>query len=73
MEPSTLNELFFGAMDRAAARPAVMRRKHAGHWEDISGATLLDRVHDLSLGLRELGVRPETGWRFSPRTGPNGP
>ncbi len=56
-EPSTLNELFFGAMDRAAARPVIMRRKHAGQWESISGAALLERVHDLSLGLRELGVR----------------
>ncbi len=57
-EPTTLNELFFGAMDRAAARPVVMRRKHAGQWESISGAALLERVHDLSLGLRELGVKP---------------
>ncbi len=57
-EPGTLNELFFGAMDRAAARPVVMRRKHAGQWESISGAALLERVQDLSLGLRELGVKP---------------
>jgi long-chain acyl-CoA synthetase len=57
-EPTNLNQLFFDAMDRAADRPAVMRRKDAGRWEDISGAALLERVQDLSLGLRELGVRP---------------
>jgi long-chain acyl-CoA synthetase len=56
-EPTNLNQLFFDAMDRAADRPVVMRRKDAGRWEDISGAALLERVHDLSLGLRELGVR----------------
>jgi long-chain acyl-CoA synthetase len=58
-EPTNLNQLFFGAMDRAARRPVVMRRKQAGRWEDISGASLLDQVHDLSLGLRDLGVRPK--------------
>jgi long-chain acyl-CoA synthetase len=57
-EPTNLNQLFFDAMDRAGDRPAVMRRKDAGRWEDISGAALLERVQDLSLGLRELGVRP---------------
>jgi long-chain acyl-CoA synthetase len=57
-EPRTLNELFFGAMDRLAARPAVLRRKHMGRWEDISGSAMLERVHDVSLGLRDLGVGP---------------
>ena len=56
-EPVNLNQLFFGAMDRAANRPVVMRRKQGERWEDISGAELLNRVNDLSLGLRELGVR----------------
>src|SRR5262245_66239177 len=56
-EPVNLNQLFFGAMDRAANRPVVMRRKQGARWEDISGAELLNRVNDLSLGLRELGLR----------------
>ncbi|HLQ22705.1 MAG TPA: AMP-binding protein, partial [Gemmatimonadales bacterium] len=55
-DPRTLNELFFGAMDRQALEPAVLRRKHAGRWEDISGAAVLERVQDVSLGLRDLGV-----------------
>lgn len=55
-DPRTLNELFFGAMDRLAAKPAVLRRKTAGRWEDISGSAMLARVHDVSLGLRDLGV-----------------
>jgi long-chain acyl-CoA synthetase len=55
-EPGTLNQLFFGAMDRAAARPVVLRYKHGDHWEAVSGAAFLERVHDVSLGLRELGI-----------------
>ncbi len=55
-DPRTLNELFFGAMDRLAAKPAVLRRKNAGRWEDVSGSAMLARVHDVSLGLRDLGV-----------------
>jgi long-chain acyl-CoA synthetase len=55
-DPRTLNELFFGAMDRLATRPAVLRRKNAGRWEETSGSAMLARVHDVSLGLRDLGV-----------------
>ncbi|HEY6947366.1 MAG TPA: long-chain fatty acid--CoA ligase [Gemmatimonadales bacterium] len=55
-DPRTLNELFLDAMDRLAAKPAVLRRKNAGRWEDISGSAMLARVHDVSLGLRDLGV-----------------
>ncbi len=55
-DPRTLNELFFGAMDRQALKPAVLRRKSTGRWEDISGAAVLERVQDVSLGLRDLGV-----------------
>jgi long-chain acyl-CoA synthetase len=58
-DPVNLNQLFLGAMDRARDRPVVMRRKNAGGWEDIGGAELLDRVNDVSLGLRELGVQPK--------------
>jgi long-chain acyl-CoA synthetase len=57
-DPRTLNDLFFGAMDRLGGRAAVLRRKHMGRWEDISGSAMLERVHDVSLGLRDLGVGP---------------
>jgi long-chain acyl-CoA synthetase len=57
-EPLTLNDLFFGAMDRLGSRAAVLRRKHMGRWEDISGSAMLERVHDVSLGLRDLGIGP---------------
>ncbi|HEU4699703.1 MAG TPA: long-chain fatty acid--CoA ligase [Gemmatimonadales bacterium] len=55
---TTLNELFFGAMDRFATRPVALRAKLAGRWVGISYAELLERVHALSIGLRELGVAP---------------
>jgi long-chain acyl-CoA synthetase len=57
-DPRTLTELFFGAMDRAAARPVVLRYKRRDAWEGISGAAVLERVHDASLGLCELGIGP---------------
>jgi long-chain acyl-CoA synthetase len=57
-DPRTLTELFFGAMDRAAARPVVLRYKRRDAWEGISGAAVLERVHDVSLGLCELGIGP---------------
>ena len=57
-DPLTLNDLFFGAMDRLGSRAAVLRRKHMGRWEDISGSAMLERVHDVSLGLRDLGIGP---------------
>jgi long-chain acyl-CoA synthetase len=56
--PRTLTELFFGAMDRMADCPVVMRAKRSGAWIDISGRDLLDQVHDFSLGLIELGIHP---------------
>src|SRR5262249_17362303 len=57
-DPRTLTELFFGAMDRAAARPVVLRYKRRDAWEGVSGAAVLERVQDVSLGLCELGVAP---------------
>jgi long-chain acyl-CoA synthetase len=55
--PSTLNELFFGAMDRWRERPAVMRVKRGGTWQPLSYADLLQQVRHVSLGLGTLGVR----------------
>ena len=55
--PGTLNELFFGAMDRWRERPAVMRVKRGGTWQPLSYADLLQQVRHVSLGLGTLGVR----------------
>ncbi len=54
--PATLNELFFGAMDTFAARPAALRTKLGGTWTDISYHDLLERVQATAAGLRELGI-----------------
>ena len=54
--PRTLNELFFGAMDRSAARPVAMRVKRGGTWVALSFADLLSQVQAFSIGLHELGV-----------------
>ncbi len=54
----TLNELYFGAMERFGSRPIAMRAKRNGAWYDLSYRDLADRVQDLSLGLLELGIHP---------------
>ena len=54
--PRTLNELFFGAMDRSATRPVAMRVKRGGTWVALSFADLLAQVQAFSIGLHELGV-----------------
>ena len=35
----------------------ALRAKRGGRWTDLGYRELSDRVHDLSVGLRELGVR----------------
>jgi long-chain acyl-CoA synthetase len=54
--PTTLNELFLGALDRYAARPVAMRVKRDGTWRDISYAEVREQVLAIAFGLRELGV-----------------
>ncbi len=54
--PRTLNELFFGAIDRFADRPVAMRAKVSGAWTTLSYAELRERVRAMAAGLRELGV-----------------
>ena len=54
----TLNELLFGALDRAGSRPVAMRAKRGGEWYQLSYPELSDRIQDLSLGLLELGIKP---------------
>jgi long-chain acyl-CoA synthetase len=54
--PRTLNEIFFGALDRFGARPVALRSKSAGSWVPVSYAELEARVHAVAAGLRGLGV-----------------
>lgn len=57
-EPQTLNELFFGAMDRYASRPVAMRVKRDNRWVDFSFTDTNQKVQQLAAGLRELGIQP---------------
>jgi long-chain acyl-CoA synthetase len=57
-EPTTLNELFFGAVDRFGQRPVVMRVKRDGRWQDISYTEARQQIEWFAAGLRELGVQP---------------
>jgi long-chain acyl-CoA synthetase len=54
--PRTLNDIFFGAIDRFKDRPTVMRHKQDGAWRPISYLELYARVRDASFGLRALGI-----------------
>ena len=54
--PTTLNEIYFGALDRFLQRPVVMRRKIDGRWTDLSYRALADQVRDTAFGLTALGV-----------------
>src|SRR5207237_3723655 len=54
----TLNELYFGALERFGSRPVAVRAKRGGAWYQLSYRELADRVQDLSLGLLELGMHP---------------
>jgi long-chain acyl-CoA synthetase len=58
MTPTTLTALFFDAVDRYAGHPAAFRYKADGVWRSVTHREAEDRVRGLSLGLRELGVRP---------------
>jgi long-chain acyl-CoA synthetase len=56
--PRTLNDLYFGALERFGSQPVAMRAKRDGQWTELSYGALADRVQNLSLGLLELGIRP---------------
>jgi long-chain acyl-CoA synthetase len=58
MTPTTLTALFFDAVDRYAGHPAAFRYKANGGWRAVTHREAEDRVRALSLGLRELGLRP---------------
>jgi long-chain acyl-CoA synthetase len=55
--PHTLNDIFFGAIERWHSRPVALRVKRDGAWAATSYAGLLEDVRTLSLGLGALGVR----------------
>jgi len=54
----TLTRLFFDALERHRTLPAAYRHKVDGRWVALTHADVEERVRAISLGLRELGVRP---------------
>jgi long-chain acyl-CoA synthetase len=58
MNRGTLTQLFFTAIDRHAGLPAAFRSKVGGAWEAVTHRDAAERVQAISLGLRELGVKP---------------
>jgi len=58
MNRGTLNQLFFTTVDRHAGLPAAFRSKVGGAWVPITHRQALERVQAISLGLRELGIKP---------------
>ncbi|HEY7681609.1 MAG TPA: long-chain fatty acid--CoA ligase [Gemmatimonadales bacterium] len=55
--PQTLNEIFFGGLDRFGHKPVAMRVKRDGAWRDISYTDVAERVQNVAAGLRELGIQ----------------
>jgi len=58
MSDGTLVRLFFDAIERHGGLPAAYRSKVNGAWVALTHAQVAERVKAVSLGLRELGVRP---------------
>jgi long-chain acyl-CoA synthetase len=58
MNKGTLTHLFFATTERQGALPAAFRSKIGGSWVGITHRQALERVQAITLGLRELGVRP---------------
>jgi long-chain acyl-CoA synthetase len=58
MNRGTLTQLFFTTVDRHAGLPAAFRSKVGGAWVAITHREALERVQAISLGLRELGIKP---------------
>lgn len=57
LRPATLTSLFFGSVRRHADQPAAIRYKSDGVWHPIGHTELLERVRQLSAGLRALGIK----------------
>ena len=58
MSQGTLTKLFFDAVERHASRPAAFRYKSEGQWRPITHRETEERVRHVSIGLRELGIKP---------------
>ncbi len=58
MNRGTLTQLFFTTVDRHASLPAAFRSKVGGAWVPVTHRQALERVQAISLGLRELGIKP---------------
>jgi long-chain acyl-CoA synthetase len=58
MEPATLTELFFNAIDRHGGADAALRSKRDGVWQGITHAELLTKVRAVQAALRGEGIKP---------------
>ena len=58
MNRGTLNQLFFTTADRHGNLPAAFRSKVNGVWVPVTHKQAAERVQAISVGLRELGIRP---------------
>jgi long-chain acyl-CoA synthetase len=56
-QPGTLTQLFFDTIERFGSKPAALRYKAGGRWNDMTHAELEKRVRHLGLALKRLGVR----------------
>lgn len=56
--PATLNQLFFDAVERFSSKRAALRYKAGGSWKEVSHAELAQLVHQVAVGLYELGLAP---------------
>jgi long-chain acyl-CoA synthetase len=54
----TLTHLFFDALERHRTLPAAYRHKVEDRWAALTHTVVEERVRAISLGLRELGMRP---------------
>jgi long-chain acyl-CoA synthetase len=55
-QPGTLNQLLFEAIEKYN-KPDAMQVRVGEQYTPISHATLLDRIRNVSYGLREIGIR----------------
>jgi len=54
----TLTRLFFDAVEQHRDLPAAYRHKVDGRWISLTHGDVAERVQAVSIGLRELGVKP---------------
>ena len=71
--PRTLNEIFFGAIDRYPAASVAMRAKIAGTWTDFDYRFVLDQVQCSPPACASWASNPAIALRCCRRIGPSGP